>query len=264
VRQFATKEKRAMPKRRQATEHRRVPIFTGDVQVPFSFFDLMRLNLLDPLDEDGKTMQILTGEDTPHEPRPYDPLTAWVTLAYIGAIEEGGPILHPSLNREQRLEAAHTVLSDEEVIVVETIAVPKRYRRLPARELEEMIRTAPDYLDRMWAGCWLELIGWTHSEDCSFRSLSAEHPFDELEETIVEAYARSIGVTSREDFLGWYRIDTGYEANLIGHRLGICSIHYRLNGPPPYEYMRDTVPLGPGWKQVIRLVPEKHRGTGKA
>jgi hypothetical protein len=56
------------------------------------------------------------------------------------------------------------------------------------------------------------------------------------------------GVTSQGDFLGQARMDKSYEVNLICHRLGICEIHYLLNGPPPYEYMRDTVPFGPGWK----------------
>lgn len=78
----------------------------------------------------------------------------------------------------------------------------------------------------------------------------------ELEETVVEAYAESIGVTSREDELGWRRVDESPEVLLASRRLMICETHYSLNGPPPYELMKDTVPLGPGWKQVVRIVPE--------
>ena len=246
-----------MARRRRTPEPRQIPAFTGKVIVPFSFFDPTNLDQLDPLDNDRHLMKIATGEYPSREGRPYDPLTAWVTMAYIGAIEEGGPLLKAELNREQRLEAAREVLSNEEVIVVESIAVPNHYRKLPARELEEIIRTAPDYIDRMWAGCWLELIGWTESPECSFGDPTEDFPCGELEERIVEAYAHSIGVTSPDNFLGWARIDKGYEANLVSHRLSICSIHYQLNGPPPYEYMCDTVPLGPGWRQVVRIVPDQ-------
>jgi hypothetical protein len=248
-----------MPRRRRAPEQRQVPSFTGDVQIPFCFFDMSTLDLLDPLDDDGRLMEIATGNDIPRERRPYDPLTAWVTMAYIGAIEEGGPILKPELNREQRLALAQQVLTDEELIVVETIAVPSRYRKLAARQLEGVIRSAPEYIDRMWAACWLALVGWTKSAECSFRGMSDEFPMGEIQEAIIEAYAHSIGVTSRDDCLGWTRIDNGYEANLISHRLNICWTHYRLNGPPPYEHMKDTVPFGPGWKKVTRIVPDKPR-----
>ncbi|MFZ1153695.1 MAG: hypothetical protein WAN93_02185 [Solirubrobacteraceae bacterium] len=256
MRQLPAKET-TMLRRCQAAERRQVPSFTGDVQIPFCFFDWSMLCLLDPLDDDGLLMEIATGNDIPRERRPYDPLTAWITMAYIGAIEEGGPILKPELNREQRLGLARQVLTDEELIVVETIAVPKCYRKLAARELEEMIRAAPEYIDRMWAGCWLELVGWTKSAKCSFGGMSNKFPMGEIQEAIIEAYAHSIGVTSREDCLGWMRIDNGYDANLISHRLNICWMHYRLNGPPPYELMRETVPVGPGWKKVMRIVPDK-------
>lgn len=248
-----------MPPRRQAPERRKVPYCDDEIIIPFAFFDLSNITQLDPLDSDGHLMKIATGEYPPRERRPYEPLTAWVTMAHLGLIEEGGPLLRPELNREQRLEAARELLSESELILVESIAVPKRYRHIPARELEEMIRTAPDYIDRMWAGCWLTLVGWTESPAWSFRDVREMPPnmCDELEEAIVEAYGQSIGVTSRDDVVGWRRIDESYEANLISHRLSVCGTHYKLNGPPPYEYMKDTVPLGPGWKQVIRIVPDK-------
>jgi hypothetical protein len=40
----------------------------------------------------------------------------------------------------------------------------------------------------------------------------------------------------------------------------ICEVHYDLNGPPPYEFMRETVPSpGPEWSQMVRIVPRKAR-----
>jgi hypothetical protein len=236
-----------------AYERRQVPCFTGDVQIPFSFLDPTRRQKL--MRDGGELMEIAVGRHSAREPRPQDPLTVWVTLAHLGVIEEGGPIFR-SLDREERLAAAREVLSEEEAIVVETIAVPLQYRRRPARELEEMIRTAPGYTDRMWAGCWLILLGWTNSPDCSFAGECDEFPMGELEETIVEAHAQSLGVTSRSDILGWRQVDDHYETQLISHRLCICAVHYDLNGPPEYERMRDTVSLRPGWKQIVTIVPE--------
>jgi hypothetical protein len=254
-----------MSPRPQAPERRKVAYLNDDaIIIPFKFLNLplSRIDELDPLDSGGHLMKIATGEYPPREPRPHEPMTAWETLAHRGLIEEGAPPLRSDkpghLNREQRLEAAREVLSEAELLLVESIAVPKRYRTIPARELDEMIRTAPDYIDRMWAGCWLTLI-WTESPDCTFRDLSEMPPnmCGEMEETIVEAYAATIGVTSRADVVGWRRVDDSYETNLISHRLAVCEGHYAINGPPPYEQMKDTLPLGPGWTQVVRIVPEK-------
>ncbi len=231
----------------------------NEIIIPFKFLDLAKIEQLDPMDRGGHLMHIATGTFPPREPRPYDPFTAWVTMAHLGLIEEGGWYFKPELTREQRLEHAREVLTEDELVIVETIAVPKRYRRMPAQELVEMIRTAPDYIDRMWAGCWLTLIGWTESPDCTFRDLPEMPPnmCSEMEETIVEAYAESIGVTSRDDVVGWRRVDNSPEILLASRRLGICEGHYGLNGPPPYELMRVTVPLGPGWEQVVRVVPKQ-------
>jgi hypothetical protein len=251
-----------MPRRRRAApERRHLPPYTDpSVLVPLGFVtNERRMYRLDPLDDAGWLMKAATGKYPPREPRPYDTLTAWVTLAHMGCLELGGPYLKPELDREQRLEKARELLTEAEFLIVESIAVPQRYRKLPATELEQMVRTAPDYLDRMWAGCWLTLTGWTDQADCPFtRKETEEFPYgEELEERIVEAYAHSIGVTSKEDALGWWRIDWGYEGNLPGRRLSICDTHYDLNGPPPYEHMSNTIPEGPGWRRVTHLVPEK-------
>lgn len=225
--------------------------------IPFKFFNLANLDQLDPLDSDGRIMCAATGSYPPREPRPFEPFTAWVTMAHLGLIEEGGPLLKPELNREQRLEAARELLSEEELLIVESIAVPRRYRHLPVAKLVEMVRTAPDYIDRMWAGCWLILIGWTESSECSFLDARdmPERMCGELEETIVEAYAASIGVSSRDDVIGWRRVDNRPEVLTASRRLGICETHYMYNGPPPYEHMKDTVTAGAGWRQIARLVP---------
>jgi hypothetical protein len=233
----------------------------NEVIIPFKFFDLSRIEQLDPLDSEGHLMHIATGEFPPRERRPEEPFTAWVTMAHLGLIEEGGPLLKAELTREQRLEAAREVLTEDELVIVETIAVPKRYRSIPAQELVEMIRTAPDYIDRMWAACWLILVGWTEGAECTFRNDSEMPPnmCSELEETVVEAYAESIGVSSRDDVLGWRRVDESPEVLLASRRLTICETHYSLNGPPPYEHTKNTVPLAPGWKQVVQVVPENLR-----
>jgi hypothetical protein len=218
-----------------------------EVIIPFRFLDLSRIDELDLFP--GRAHYLSSGSyPDGREPRPQDPFTAWVTMAHLGLIEKG--VVHseldPDLDREQRLAAAFELLTDEELLIVETIAVPKRYREMSAQELAEMVRTAASYIDRMWAACWLTLVGWTESEECTFRDLSdaPQGVGDELEETVIEACAESVN-------------DIGAEVKLIGRRLGICATHYSLNGPPLYECMRDTVPLGPEWEQVIRIVPKK-------
>ncbi len=237
---------------------REVPTFTGDVQIPFWAFGGRLTEHLELADDDAAIWQIATGDEPPPVERPNDPLTAWVALAYHGGIELGGPVLRRELDREQRLDVAKQVLNEDEWLIVETIAVPRRYRREPAQQLEEMIRTASDYRDRMWASCWLTLVGWTLSQQCSFSDVSERYPLGELEHTILDCYAHSRGVSSRSDAVGWRRIGGAYETNLVLHRLAICEVHYRLNGPPPYDEMRDTVPGGDGWKEVVRLVPAEY------
>jgi hypothetical protein len=212
-----------------------------EVIIPFKFLDLSRIGQLELFP--GKAHFLATGSYPPErEPRPQDPLTAWVTMAHLGLIETGVAHMEikPELDRDQRLAEARELLTDDELLIVETIAVPKRYRELPADELEEMVRTAPSYIDRLWAACWLTLTGWTESKDCTF-DMSVQN--DELEETVIAACIEAIG-------------DNSPEVQLIGRRLGICAAHYSLNGPPPYELMKATVPLGPGWARRIRVVPD--------
>lgn len=224
------------------------------VQVPFNFFDTAKCTInLELLDD-------LCDSKAPRDAeRPFDLLTAWVAFAYMGGIEKcGGWYFKPELDREQRLNIASQYLSPAEMLIVETIAVPQRFRKLNACKLEEMIRTASDYRDRMWAACWLTLVGWTESQQCGFASHSSGGlVHDVIGDLIVEAYAHSVGVVSKDDIHGWQQIDESHEANLVGRRLSICEEHYDRNGPPPYEYTCNTVPLGPGWKQVVRLVPER-------
>lgn len=218
-----------------------------EVIIPFRFLDLSRIEQLELLP--GHAHYCMTGQyPDDREPRPQDPFTAWVTMAHLGLLKKG--VVHseldPDLDREQRLAAAFELLTDDELLVVETIAVPKRYREMSAQDLAEMIRTAGSYIDRMWAACWLTLVGWTESEECTFRDRS-ETPQgvgDDLKETVIKACAESVN-------------DIGAEVKLIGRRLGICTTHYSLNGPPPYECMKNTVPLGPEWEQIIRIVPKK-------
>jgi hypothetical protein len=97
------------------------------------------------------------------------------------------------------------------------------------------------------------------SGQCTFSDSSDDFPLGELEHAILDCYARSCGVNVRSDSVGWRRIYGDYETNLVLHRLAICEVHYRLNGPPPYEQVRDTVPGGDGWREVVRLVPEHPR-----
>jgi len=227
------------------------------VQVPFWFFDRSKLGIkLNLFDDGGAVWWAATGEEPPLPCPPHDPLTSWVALAYVGGIETGGPGLDPMLDREARLQVASEILNEEELFVVETIAVPRRYRRLAARELEQMIRGAPSYVDRLWAACWLTLIGWTESGQCSFKDVCPEFPMGELDESVRMAFLREQDVAG-EDVVGTARIGRTEESGLIHRRISICQTYYGLNGPPPYEYVRDTIPALPGWKTVSRLIPDE-------
>ena len=225
--------------------------------MPFWFLDASKLtDKLNLFDDGAATWWAATGEHPAPPPRPYDPLTSWVALAIVGGLERGGPCLESRLDREARLRLAGEVLSEEELLIVETIAVPKRYRHIAALELEDMVRTASTYVDRLWAACWLTLTGWTESEQCSFEDVSPASPTGELNAAVRAAYAREHGVTSDADLLGTARVGQTRGAHLIHERLRICEAHYGLNGPPPREQVRHTIPGGPGWKTVVHVIPD--------
>jgi hypothetical protein len=246
-----------MPRRQRRYEPRKVPELIRAVHLPFDALQGNEVIGLNFFERSKQMMEVFLGPLEPEKP-PNDPLTAWATLAHIGGIEEGGHRFKPELDREQRLALAAKALNEAELLYVESIAVPKRYRTLSVDALVEMIWTAPDYLDRMWAGCWLTLIGWVESPEDTFRSMDEMPPrhCGEMEETIVDAHARSIGVTSQDDKLGWERIDRGYEANMVSQRLTICGCHYDMNGPPSYEQTCATLPEKAGWKMVRQLIPD--------
>lgn len=249
-----------MPTHRRGGSEHGVPQLANKVQVPFWFFDARKLpDKLNLFDEGAMIWRVATGVAPASPPRPHDPLTSWVALAYVGGIEQGGPGLNAELDREARLQLARQVLSDEELLLVETLAVPQHYRRLPARELEDMIRNTDSYIDRLWAACWLILTGWTESTHCSFEDVSPKHPMGEIDEAVRSAYAREHGVMNDGDLIGMARIGRTRDANLIHHRLIICHTHYALNGPPRYECVRHTIPGGSGWKQVVRPIPDNGR-----
>ncbi len=230
------------------------------MQVPFWFLDVSKLaRKLNLFDDPAAVWRVATGEDPPPPRCPYDQLTSWVALACIGGIEKGGPGLQPELDREARLAIASEILTDEQLLVVETIAVPRRYRHMAALELEDMIRHAKSHSDRLWAACWLTLIGWTESRQCSFKDVSPASPMGEIDEAIRAAHARENGVLSARDLLGAARVGQTQAALLIHQRLGICQEHYALNGPPPYECVRHTIPANRGWRRVVRLVPGEER-----
>jgi hypothetical protein len=237
---------------------RRVPSVDREIVIPCAFFDLDKLYLLDLFDKEGRVVEALTGEIVPREKPPYDPLTAWLTMAILGLIERGGPLLAPGLDRDRRLDLAREVLNEDEFAIVETIAVPRRYREMEATHLAAMVRTAKSHLDRMWAACWLILVGWTRSADCTFRQISEmpQGSLGELEEMVVDGFARGIGVRGRDDIVGWCRIEESCEAQWISWRLGTCETYYEVNGPPPYECVQRTVAGHRGWKKMVRLLPE--------
>jgi hypothetical protein len=226
------------------------------VQVPFCFLESAKLaDRLNLFDDGAVIWKVVNGQLPPPAPAPYDPLTSWVALAYLGGLEEGGPCLKPELNREARLAIAGGILEREELLVVETIAVPRRYRNRGAYELEETIRSATSYVDRLWAACWLTLIGWTESAQCSFADVSPEFPMGEIDHRIRSAYMCERGLSDTSDLFSRARIGGSPEATLIHRRISICQTHYKLNGPPPYECVRQTLPPEPGWREVLRLVP---------
>jgi hypothetical protein len=226
------------------------------VQLPFWLLDPVRLeSKLNLFDDDAVVWWVATGERPARPLPPHDPLTSWVALAYMGGIEEGGPGLEPRLDREARLRIASEVLGEDELLVVETLAIPHRYRCLGAETLEEIVRHAHSYVDRLWAACWLTLTGWTESRHCGFRDVCADFPMGELDELVYAAFVREQEV-ARGDSVGIVRIGKTRESGLIHQRLSICEAYYGLNGPPPYECVRETIPVRTGWKTVSRLVPE--------
>jgi hypothetical protein len=230
------------------------------VQVPFCFLENAKLaDRLNLFDDGAVIWEVINGESPPPAPAPYDPLTSWVALAYLGGLEEGGPCLKPELNREARLAVASEILDREELLVVETIAVPRRYRNRSAYELEETIRSATSYLDRLWAACWLTLIGWTESAQCCFADVSPEFPMGEIDHWIRSAYMREHGLSDAGDIFSRARIGGSHEATLIHRRISICQTHYKLNGPPPHECVCQTLPPELGWREVLRLVPQEQR-----
>ncbi len=251
--------KRTIPRSRQDGSDHSAPPRMAKVQIPFWLLDPSKLRSKLNLFDDGAVVWwVATGEEPALAEPPHDPLTSWVALAYVGGIEQGGPGLDPKLDREARLQVASEVLSEEDLVVVETIAIPRRYRCLTAQDLEKMIRNAPSYVDRLWAACWLTLTGWTESCHCDFKDVCAEFPMGEIDESVHAAFAREQGVMS-EDLVGMARVGRTHEAGIIHQRLSICQTYYGLNGPPPYEHVRQTIPALPGWRTVSRLVPDGAR-----
>ena len=229
------------------------------MQVPFWLLDPTRLESKLNLFDDGAVVcWRATGENPPPPRPPHDPLTSWVALAYVGGIEEDGPALAPRLDREARLQIASEVLAEDELLVVETIAIPRRYRCLDAGVLEQVVRHAHSYVDRLWAACWLTLTGWTESRRCGFRDVCADFPMGEIDELVQTAFIRERDV-ARDDLVGKARLGRTRESDLIHQRLSICQTYYGLNGPPPYECVRATIPMQSGWKAVSRLVPDDVR-----
>jgi hypothetical protein len=242
---------------RTAAEQREVPDSPIAV-IPLCFL-LEPLRMLMLFNKSQEIAEIVLGPiDEPPLPPPDDEFTAWAALAHMGLIEKGSPRLNPELSREAQLEAAGKVLSPGELLYVESIAVPRRFRSLGRDQLIEMVRTALDYRDRMWAACWLCLTG---------HHLTPDWPFDELEceceDCVIEAYAASIGVTSKEDELGWERIDRSYDVGVIGRRISVCQLHYRHNGPALRAPMEGVAQHSPGWLQIVQVVPdiEQFRGS---
>jgi hypothetical protein len=201
------------------------------------------------------------------QPDPLNPYTpwddtflAWLTLAYRGDIERGGPLLDYALDREQRLERAKEVLTEDEFVLVEAVAVPAKYRQLPAAELEEMIRNGSDYIDAMWAACWLTLTGWRYSLECRLlpdNVTSDEFPTgQEIYERIRMMYGATIGVNSPDDPVWEELNEAGRELDRVMTRVNACEDHYHFNGPPPYRLVSKTIPQNPNWIP-LQLVPKK-------
>jgi hypothetical protein len=163
--------------------------------------------------------------------------TAACAAAYLGAFDTGYLIMGSS--REQRLALFSQWLPEDQFETVVAVAVPQRYRELPASELEAMIRHGSAE-DRGWAGCWLALCGWFEGDDCTFFGTDPDERLERVNDHIREV------ITSEEE--------TSYWSGLISSALWM----YRMNGPPPLGLSRATLGgIRAGWIEVVQLVPAR-------
>jgi hypothetical protein len=232
-----------------------VPGSRDDVVIPFHF--LRNPEVVDGylLGQNTRLGEMLFGDGS--HIAPLDCLTAWTTMAHLGQIEEGGICLEPQLDREARLKLAATMLDPGELVRIETIAVPRHIRQMTIDQLVAIIYAEDNFWDSLWAACWMILVGFHLHPDYPFdESDSDKFPSGEIHCRLFCAFAEAVGVTDLDDELGLTRLHRSYIGDLIDAARIVCRCHYKFNGPPPYEYMADTVPRQPGWRSIEQMLPD--------
>lgn len=158
--------------------------------------------------------------------------------AYLGLFEDNTPgSFGDAQTRQERLDFVAQYLPPDKFETVMAVAVPQRYREMPAAELEKLARSGTAE-DVMWSVCWLGLCGWLQSYDCT---LLGDDGIDRIER--LESSLREL-VADRDEY------------RRLADRMWNGIAMYDLNGPPPLGIARATLGSGRyGWVEVVQLVP---------
>lgn len=163
---------------------------------------------------------------------------AW---AYFGGIEAGDNFFNDAegLSREAILEIFREMLSDEEMVAVETVAVPQRIRAQSGAALEQLMRTG-SFEDRVYSLIWMTLTGWRDSSESTIPTRYIDFLVD-IEETYLSE------VCTDDKLLA--------EAS---ERISMAKSLHTFCGPPPLAISGPTLGAPrPGWRTITYMVPDE-------
>jgi len=163
---------------------------------------------------------------------------AW---AYFGGIEAGDDFFNHAegLSREAILEIFRDLLTDEEMVAVETVAVPQHIRARSGRELERLVQDG-SFEDRVYSLIWMTLTGWRDSAESGIPTGYIDFATD-----IEEVYLAE--VCTDETLMAQVR-----------HRLSMAKMLHTYCGPPPLAISGATLGgLRPGWRTITFMVPDE-------
>jgi hypothetical protein len=163
---------------------------------------------------------------------------AW---AYFGGIEAGDNFFNDEegLSREAILEIFRKMLSDEEMVAIETVAVPQRIRAQSGAALEQLMRTG-SFEDRVYSLIWMTLTGWRASSESSVPTGYIDFATD-----IEEVYLAE--VCTDDKLMAEAR-----------RRFSMAKMLHTYCGPPPLAISGPT--LGAprsGWRTITYMVPNE-------